>query len=272
MSPEQKEHKLVEILQALGSAVVAYSGGVDSAYLAYMAHKVLGERSLAVTAWSPSLAIHEKREASAFADRFRLRHEVIETEEMENPQYRSNPTNRCYFCKTELFEKLSDLCLQRGFEHLIYGANVDDLGDFRPGMTAAREYGVRAPLLEAGLTKEEIRDLSRKQGLPTWNKPAQACLSSRFPFGTLITEEKLAVVDQGEEFLRRLGFRVYRVRYHGEVVRIELGREELPRALEPEVSARIAARFKELGFKFVTLDLEGYRSGSLNPRPKTTSP
>jgi uncharacterized protein len=264
MTMDEKQSKLEDILRGYESTIVAFSGGVDSAYLAYVAGQVLGDAALAVTADSPSLASFQREDALQFARRHKLRHEVIFTEEMDNPGYVSNPANRCFFCKDELFSKLCAMAEQRGFKAVSYGVNMDDLGDFRPGQQAANKFGVRAPLVEAHLTKEEIRALSRAAHLDTWDHPASACLSSRIPYGMMVTVDKLSAIDRGERALHDLGFRQVRVRHHGEVVRIEIAHEELPQALQPDMAQQFARIFKSLGFKYVTLDLEGYRQGSLN--------
>jgi uncharacterized protein len=261
---ESKEKRLQEELSALPSLVVAYSGGVDSAYLAFAAHQVLGERMLAVTALSASYSERDRSEAQAVVARFKLPHEFIETDELSNPAYRANNPDRCYFCKDELFDKLDELVSRRGFAAIAYGVNVDDQGDWRPGQRAASEHRVLAPLLDVGLTKADIRELARRAELPVWNRPASACLSSRIAYGIEVTPERLAVVEKGEAALRELGFRQFRVRHHDNLVRIEIAPEELPRALAPEMARRFVEIFKPLGFSFVTLDLEGYRSGSLN--------
>lgn len=261
---EQKEERLVEILRELQSVVVGFSGGVDSAYLAYMANRALGSKALCVTAISPSYPEFQKKETARFVEQFGLNHLEIESEELDNPAYRENAPNRCYFCKSELFTKLEALAAARNYHAVIDGTNYDDLGDYRPGRSAAQEHQVRSPLLEAEMTKVNIRELSRKAGLPTWDKPALPCLSSRFPYGTSISAEKLSIVDKGETVLRDFGFRIFRVRYHEELVRLEFSPEELPKALNVTMAAILAARFKALGFKYVTIDLEGYRSGSLN--------
>jgi len=264
MNLQEKEQKLEGLLHELKRVLVAYSGGVDSAYLAWKAHQVLGNNALAVTAESPSVPSHQRRMALQVAAQFGFPHEVIRTDEVENPEYRENPPNRCYFCKDELFSRLSSLARERAFACVLDGLNADDLGDYRPGRSAAEQHGVRSPLVEVGLTKEEIRELSRHAGLPTADQPASACLASRFPYGVKITDEKLRLVDRGEEALRAMGFRVFRVRHHEEMVRLEFGREDLVRALNPKMAADLTAVFKGLGYRFVTLDLEGYRSGSAN--------
>ncbi len=261
---DQKERALHDYLKSLGSVIVAFSGGVDSAYVAYAAAQVLGDRALAVTAVSPSYPAAHKEDALKFVQQFGLRHLFINTDEMEDPRYRSNPANRCYYCKTELYGKLGPLAKERGFAAICDGVNVDDLGDFRPGRQAAKDVGVRSPLVECGITKVEVRELSRRAGLPTWDKPASACLSSRIPYGMEVTVEKLNLIEKGEDLLRGLGFKVFRVRHHGDIVRLEFGQEDLPRALAVEVAAHLAREFKALGFKYVTLDLEGYRTGALN--------
>lgn len=260
-----KETRLRDSLAALPSLIVALSGGADSAYLAWMAAQVLSTWALAVTAVSASLPERERDEVESFVRRFGIAHEFIHTDELANPLYVANQPDRCYHCKDELFSKLGLLASRRGYAAVAYGVNVDDLGDFRPGQQAAREHRVLTPLLDAGLTKAEIRELSRRAGLPTWDKPAAACLASRVAHGIAVTEENLKLVERGEEALRQLGFCQVRVRYHGELARIEIARDELPRALTPEMARKFADIFKALGFKFVTLDLEGYRQGSFNP-------
>ena len=261
---QAKAQELEELLRNLPSLMVAYSGGVDSAYLAYAAHKVLGVRMLAVTALSASYSALDRQEALKCVECFHFPHQFIETEEVSNPAYRANNSNRCYFCKDELFDKLDQLAAHSGFAAVAYGVNVDDQGDWRPGQRAAREHRVVTPLLDAGLTKIEIRELSRRAGIPVWDRPASACLSSRIAYGIEVTPERLATVERGEAALRELGFRQFRVRHHDKLVRIEISAEELPRALSPEMARRFAEIFKALGFNFVTLDLEGYRQGSLN--------
>jgi len=259
-----KADDLAQRLAALGSALVAYSGGVDSAYLAWAARQALGDRMLAVLADSPSLAAFQKRDAVQFARDFAIPLEVIRTEEFENPDYTQNAPDRCFHCKDELFGKLAEMAKERGFAAIIYGVNADDTRDFRPGHRAAAQYGVRSPLLEAGLTKAEIRELAREAGLPVWDRPASACLSSRIPYGTPVTIQNLKQVEDGEDAIRKLGFRQFRVRHHGELVRIEIAPEELPKALDPQMTQNFREIFKKLGYKYVTLDLEGYRTGSLN--------
>lgn len=261
---DAKQHLLQEQLGKLPSLIVAYSGGVDSAYLAYAAHQVLGERMLAVTALSSSYSARDRAEAEKCVAHGHFRHEFIATDELSNPSYRANNADRCYFCKDELFVKLDEMAGHRGFAAVAYGINQDDLGDWRPGQQAAREHKVLTPLLDAGLTKADIRELSRQVDLPVWDRPASACLSSRIAYGIEVTPERLAVVEKGEEALRNLGFRQFRVRYHEELARLEISSEEMPRALDPAMARKFVEIFKALGFKFVTLDLEGFRSGSMN--------
>ncbi len=260
----EKQERLFAILRSMDRVLVAYSGGTDSAYLAWAANRVLGAGTLAVTADSASIPESHKRDAEAFVKRYGIRHQYIQTNEFDNPDYVRNDANRCFHCKDELFSQLTETGSALGFENITYGVNVDDTKDFRPGHRAAKEHGVRAPLLEAGLTKADIRKLSRREGLPTWNRPAAACLSSRIPYGTTVTKEKVKLVEKGEEALKSLGFEIYRVRYHGELVRIEIGPGELARALDVEMARKMTEVFKSLGFQYVTLDLEGYRLGSLN--------
>jgi len=258
-----KDDALRDRLVSLGSVVVAYSGGVDSAYLAYVAHQTLGDRALAVTADSPSYPEHHRRLALQIARDFGLRHEVIHTHELERVEYRANPANRCYYCKHELYTHLSRIAAGRDAV-IVDGNNADDRGDYRPGRQAAREFGVRSPLDEVDLTKDEIRELSRRAGLPTWDEPASACLSSRIPYHAEVTDEKLRRIEHAEQAIRALGFRVFRVRHHDDLARLEIAREEMPRALEPEIGAAIVRELKAGGYKYVSLDLQGYRTGSLN--------
>jgi uncharacterized protein len=255
---------LREILASRPRLIVAYSGGVDSAFLAWMAQEVLGKKMLAVIADSASLARTHLEDALVFARERAIPVEVVETQELENPAYVRNDSMRCFHCKDELFTVLERYREAHGFDAIAYGVNADDAGDFRPGQQAARQHHVLAPLLEAGLNKADIRELSRRADLRVWDKPASACLSSRMEYGRPVTPEALSVIERGEDALRALGFRQFRVRHHGEIVRIEIAREELSRALTPEMASEFTATFKRLGFKFVTLDLEGFRSGSMN--------
>jgi uncharacterized protein len=251
-------------LRTLGRTLIAYSGGVDSAFLAWAAHQVLGDNMLAVIADSPSLARNQLADATAFAAEQDIPLEIIITDELDRPEYARNDSSRCFHCKDELFTAMEEFRARRGFDSISYGVNLDDQGDFRPGQRAAEHHRVAAPLRDAGLTKQEIRELSRGAGLRIWDKPASACLSSRIEYGRKVTREALSVVEQGEDAIRALGFRQFRVRHHGDIVRIEIAREELSRALTPEMASEFTRIFKALGFKFVTLDLEGFRSGSMN--------
>jgi uncharacterized protein len=260
----EKDQRLREVLASFSSAVVAFSGGVDSAYLAVVASQVLGSGALCVTADSPSYPEHHRSLALQVAQDFALRHEIISTAELERPEYRANPVNRCYYCKHELYTALQALAGNRGIDVVLDGNNADDRGDYRPGRQAAREFGVRSPLDEAGLTKQEIRELSREAGLPTWDEPASACLSSRIPYDTEITDAKLRMVEQAEAALRGMGFRICRVRHHETLARLELGRDEIARALEPDVRDAIVRAVRAVGYRQVAVDLEGYRMGSLN--------
>jgi pyridinium-3,5-biscarboxylic acid mononucleotide sulfurtransferase len=262
--PEDKAERLRQILTGHARLIVAYSGGVDSAFLAWTAHQVLGDQMLAVIADSASLARTHLEEALAFAGQQHIPLQVVETRELENPAYIRNDSMRCFHCKDELFTVLERYRESHGFDAIAYGVNADDEGDFRPGQQAARQHSVLAPLLEAGLGKAEIRELARRHELRVWDKPASACLSSRVEYGRAVTPEALSVIERGEDALRALGFRQFRVRHHGDIVRIEIGRDELPRALNGEMARQFAEVFKGLGFKFVTLDLEGFRSGSMN--------
>jgi len=259
-----KEQRLFDILRGLDSVLIAFSGGADSAYLAWAAHTVLADRALAITALSASFSRHDREQAEAFVRGSGLRHEFIETREFENPLYIANNADRCYHCKDELFDRMQALANERNFKFIAYGINTDDTHDFRPGHRAAHEHRVLAPLLEAALTKTEIRWLSQRAGLATWDRPASACLSSRVPYGTAVTPELMDKIDRAEAVLRELGFRQFRVRAHGELARIELALDELSVGLQPIISQKIAAGVKEAGFAIVTLDLEGYRQGSLN--------
>ena len=261
---DRKERALRARLASLGSSLVAYSGGTDSAFLAWAAHEVLGEHMLAVLADSPSLPRHELKVAVEFAERWQIPLNVIVTDEMSRPEYARNDSSRCFHCKDELFTVMDEQRTKLGFRHVAYGKNLDDGGDFRPGQRAAEEHHVVAPLTEAALGKEEIRSLAQRAGLIVWDKPASACLSSRIEYGRPVTREALAAIEAGEEALRELGFSQARVRHHGEIVRIEIAREELDRAFSPEMAQQLVPIFKNLGFKYVTMDCEGYRSGSLN--------
>jgi uncharacterized protein len=264
LSAEEKELLLLKQLAEFPSLIVALSGGADSAYLAWAAHRAIGERALSVTALSPSYSAHDRAVVEDFVRQLGVRHEFIETHEMENPKYRANAADRCYFCKDELFTVLDVMAQKRGIAVVAYGVNADDTLDFRPGHRAATEHRVLAPLLDAGLHKTEIRQLSQRAGLPTWDRPASACLASRLPYGTEVTPDRLALVERGEAALRELGFRQFRVRLHEKLARIEIAPEEMPRAMSPEMAVSITARLKAAGFTYVALDLEGYRQGSPN--------
>ena len=251
-------------IRALGRPLIAYSGGVDSAFLAWAVHRALGSEMMAVIADSPSLARVQLADAIRFAREQQIPLEIINTNELEQPEYVRNDASRCFHCKDELFNLMEDFRCRRGFDSIAYGVNVDDQGDFRPGQLAAKQHHIAAPLLDAGLTKADIRELAREAGLRVWDKPASACLSSRIEYGRAVTREALSQIEQGEDALRSLGFRQLRVRHHGEIVRIEIAKDELSRALTPQMAAEFDRIFKALGFKFVTLDLEGFRSGSMN--------
>jgi len=273
-----KELHLRELVSSFDSLIIAFSGGVDSAYLAWVATQVLGPAALCVTADSPSYPDRHRQLALRVAGAFGFRHEIVQTRELERAEYRANPTNRCYYCKHELYSLLSGLAREREFDVVADGSNADDRGDYRPGRQAAREFGVRSPLDDVGLTKAEIRELSHRAGLPTWNEPASACLSSRIPYHSEVTDEKLRMIERAEQELHELGFRVCRVRHHeapqragvpvgdpaSPLARLEIGLDELPRALEPEVRDRLIAALKAIGYAHVTIDLQGYRMGSLN--------
>jgi len=260
-----KQEKLFALLRSMGRVLVAYSGGTDSAYLAWAAKQALGDNAVAVTADSPSVPRSHMRDAAALAREFGIRHEVIETREFENPAYAANNPDRCFYCKDELFRRMEALAARFPGQTIVYGVNRDDLGDFRPGQKAAQLHAVKAPLVEAELTKAEIRELSRLAGLPTWDRPAAACLSSRVAYGTAVTIDNIHQVELAEEELKAIGFRQFRVRYHSEeLVRVEIARDEMPKAFSLEVCDEISGRLKKLGFKYVTLDLQGYRQGSMN--------
>jgi uncharacterized protein len=271
VSAQEKEHLLFARLAEVSSVIVALSGGADSAYLAWAAQQALGQRALAVTAISPSFSAHDRSAVEEFIRAADICHEFVETHEMDNPAYRANATDRCFFCKDEQFSVLDALAQRRGFSATAYGVNADDTLDFRPGHRAAKEHRVLAPLLDVGLRKAEIRSLSQRAGLPTWDRPASACLASRLPYGTEVTPERLTLVERGEAVLRELGFRQFRVRLHDKLARVEIAPEEMQRAFSPEMSAAIAKGLRAAGFTYVALDLEGYRQGSLNenlPRQK----
>src|SRR4030095_9402195 len=264
MNTIAKEERLRELFRELESVIVAYSGGVDSSYVAYVANEELGSRALCITGQSASLPVYQRAEIDRVVEKFGFQHELIDTEELENPAYSANDANRCFFCKDELYSKLESVARTRGIKSIVDGSTVDDLGDFRPGRQAAAQHAVRSPLIEVGLTKSEGRELRRKATLPTWDKPASPCLSSRIAYGTTVTIERLSKVDRGEEILREFGFREFRVRHHDTLVRLEIAPSEMDRVLNKEVIERLGERFRELGFKYVTLDLQGYRSGSMN--------
>lgn len=264
MNAIAKEEQLREIFRELESVIVAYSGGVDSSYVAYVANAELGPRAVCITGESASLPVFQRAEIDRVVEKFGFQHEVIQTEELENPSYRANNPDRCFFCKDELYTKLESVARGRGIQTIVDGSTTDDLGDYRPGRRAAAQHAVRSPLIEVGLSKSEVRELSRRATLPTWDKPASPCLSSRIAYGTTVTIERLSKVDRGEEILREFGFREFRVRHHDQLVRLEIATVEMDQILRPEIFKQLASRFRELGFKYVTLDLEGFRSGSMN--------
>ena len=264
MNAIAKEEQLREIFRELESVIVAYSGGVDSSYVAYVANAELGPRAVCITGQSASLPAFQRAEIDRVVEKFGFQHEIIQTDELENPSYRANNSDRCFFCKDELYTKLESVARGRGIRTIVDGSTVDDLGDYRPGRRAAAQHAVRSPLIEVGLSKSEVRELSRRATLPTWDKPASPCLSSRIAYGTTVTIERLSKVDRGEEILREFGFREFRVRHHDQLVRLEIATAEMDQILRKEVFQELATRFRELGFKYVTLDLEGFRSGSMN--------
>ena len=259
-----KEERLRELFRQLDSVIVAYSGGVDSSYVAYIANAELGPRAFCITGQSASLPAYQREEIDRVVERFGFHHEIIHTEELENPGYRANNADRCFFCKDELYTKLESVAQSRDIQHIVDGSTVDDLNDYRPGRQAATQHAVRSPLIEVGMSKSEVRELSRRVELPTWDKPASPCLSSRIAYGTTVTIERLSKVDRGEAILREFGFREFRVRHHDQLVRLEIAQSEMDHVLRKDVIDQLAARFRELGFKYVTLDLQGFRSGSMN--------
>ena len=264
LTAEEKETNLRRLMREMKQVLVAYSGGVDSAYLALIATQELKANAICLTGISASVSAKQQTEARRIAEDFNLNYQTVETDELTDPLYRANPKNRCYHCKTELYGKLELIAERNKIEFVLDGADTDDVGDYRPGRTAASEKAVRSPLIEVGLSKNEIRQLSKKQKLPTWNQPSSPCLSSRIAYGVPVTIERLSKVERGEEFVRSLGFREFRVRVHDEIVRLEIAPEEMERALNIKLTEKIADKFRAMGFKYVTLDLHGYRSGAMN--------
>ncbi|KAA5806455.1 ATP-dependent sacrificial sulfur transferase LarE [Thermoanaerobacterium thermosaccharolyticum] len=264
MRLEEKYENLKKYIKELGSAVIAFSGGVDSTFLAKVCKDVLNDSCLAVTATSSTYPEREFKEALELAKEIGIRHKIIKSEELEIEGFSKNPIDRCYYCKSELFSKLKKVADDEGIEYVLDGTNADDTGDFRPGRRAAKELGVKSPLLECGFTKDDIREMSKRLGIPTWNKPAYACLSSRFPYGQEITSEKLSMVEKSEEYLLNLGFVGFRVRHHGDVARIELNPDQINMMMDENIRKKVVSKLKEIGFKYVSLDLEGYRTGSMN--------
>jgi len=271
LTAEDKELNLRGLMREMQTVLVAYSGGVDSSYLALIATKELRKKALCITGLSPSVSQKQREQAAQIAEDFKFNFQIIETDELKNPLYQANPTNRCYHCKTELYGKLAAIAKQNKIEFVLDGANTDDIGDYRPGRKAAAEKTVRSPLIEVGLSKNEIRELSKKHGLPTWNEPSSPCLSSRIAYGVPVTIERLSKVERGEEIIRGLGFREFRVRIHEELVRLEIAPHEMERALDLNITEKLAEKFRRLGFKYVTLDLHGYRSGAMNEVLKVKS-
>lgn len=264
MSAEEKERNLRGLMHEMQSVLVAYSGGVDSSYVAMIATQELGEKAVCVMGISPSVSQVQQEEAEKIASDFNFHFLTVPTFELEDPNYKSNPSNRCYYCKDELYGKLKAIATGKNIDFVLDGSNTDDMSDFRPGRQAASEHGIRSPLIEVGISKQELRELSKKQKLPTWDKPASPCLSSRIAYGIPVSIERLSKVERGEQILRKAGFREFRVRYHGELVRLEIAPDEMERILHKEMLDQVADSFRTLGFRYVTLDLHGYRTGALN--------